>query len=89
MGSFYTYTYTYIERENLPASAYLLTFFSPAPDFASKPSVMAWNNFILRLWSSVSHHQLVRAEEAVAITLSDACLSICGIFLALLYSAPP
>lgn len=85
---FFIHIHACIERENLPASAYLLMFFALVPDFASKTSVMAWNNFILRLWSSVSYHQLVRAEEAVAITSSNACLSIC-VFLALLYTAPP
>jgi len=50
---------------------------------------MAWNNFIVRLWSSVSRHQLVRAEELLAITSSNACLRICGGFPGVLYSAPP
>lgn len=47
---------------------------------------MAWNNFILKPESSVLHHQLMKAEGAVAISLSNACLSICGVFLALLYN---
>lgn len=80
-------TYTYIERENLPASAYLLTFLSLVPDFASKTSVMAWNNFkTMVICFSPSADE---AEEVVAITSSNACLSICDVFLALLYSVPP
>lgn len=78
---YYFYTYKCIEREKSPA--YLITFFL----LHSKTNVMAWNNFILKLGSSVSHHQLMRAEGAVAITLSNACHSICGVFLALLYNA--
>lgn len=44
---FFFSTYTYIERENLPAYAHLLTFPLLAPVLPQKKSAIALSNFIL------------------------------------------